>query len=165
MVFDTSSWKSIFKTYQKAFLQLQNNSQHNGFFFLVWQAWLKIFPGGWRRPCCALSMPGSWHSVLPGRTPPAERVMTTLKQSQCVTPEGCLGPAAFIRSKDYCYSAQTHSTVLQGLPFGGVPTVLVLNFMCFLVSRPLDQLPLSLRHSDSKRCFVPAGAALFVLLP
>ncbi|XP_042166634.1 CSC1-like protein 2 isoform X3 [Oncorhynchus tshawytscha] len=36
-------------------------------------------------------------------------------------------------SKDYCYSARIRSTVLQGLPFGGVPTVLALDFMCFLV--------------------------------
>uniref|UniRef100_A0A671QKG6 CSC1-like protein 2 n=1 Tax=Sinocyclocheilus anshuiensis TaxID=1608454 RepID=A0A671QKG6_9TELE len=35
---------------------------------------------------------------------------------------------------DYCYSARIRSTVLQGLPFGGVPTVLALDFMCFLVS-------------------------------
>lgn len=37
-------------------------------------------------------------------------------------------------SRDYCYSARIRSTVLQGLPFGGVPTVLALDFMCFLVS-------------------------------
>jgi hypothetical protein len=42
-------------------------------------------------------------------------------------------------SKDYCYSARIRSTVLQGLPFGGVPTVLALDFMCFLVSLPRDQ--------------------------
>ncbi|XP_035262110.1 CSC1-like protein 2 isoform X2 [Anguilla anguilla] len=36
-------------------------------------------------------------------------------------------------SRDYCYSARIRSTVLQGLPFGGVPTVLALDFMCFLV--------------------------------
>uniref|UniRef100_A0A8C5CST3 CSC1-like protein 2 n=1 Tax=Gadus morhua TaxID=8049 RepID=A0A8C5CST3_GADMO len=36
-------------------------------------------------------------------------------------------------AKDYCYSARIRSTVLQGLPFGGVPTVLALDFMCFLV--------------------------------
>ncbi|XP_061626977.1 CSC1-like protein 2 isoform X2 [Phyllopteryx taeniolatus] len=36
-------------------------------------------------------------------------------------------------SKEYCYSARIRSTVLQGLPFGGVPTVLALDFMCFLV--------------------------------
>uniref|UniRef100_A0A673HBH5 Transmembrane protein 63B n=1 Tax=Sinocyclocheilus rhinocerous TaxID=307959 RepID=A0A673HBH5_9TELE len=34
---------------------------------------------------------------------------------------------------NYCYSARIRSTVLQGLPFGGVPTVLALDFMCFLV--------------------------------
>lgn len=39
-------------------------------------------------------------------------------------------------SRDYCYSARIRSTVLQGLPFGGVPTVLALDFMCFLVSGP-----------------------------
>uniref|UniRef100_A0A8C6SBN9 Transmembrane protein 63Ba n=1 Tax=Neogobius melanostomus TaxID=47308 RepID=A0A8C6SBN9_9GOBI len=37
-------------------------------------------------------------------------------------------------SRDYCYSARIRSTVLQGLPFGGVPTVLALDFMFFLVS-------------------------------
>ena len=37
-------------------------------------------------------------------------------------------------TKDDCYSARIRSTVLQGLPFGGVPTVLALDFMCFLVS-------------------------------
>uniref|UniRef100_A0A8C1HZS6 Transmembrane protein 63Ba n=1 Tax=Cyprinus carpio carpio TaxID=630221 RepID=A0A8C1HZS6_CYPCA len=36
-------------------------------------------------------------------------------------------------SKDFCFSARIRSTVLQGLPFGGVPTVLALDFMCFLV--------------------------------
>uniref|UniRef100_UPI00398F63D0 CSC1-like protein 2 isoform X3 n=1 Tax=Pristiophorus japonicus TaxID=55135 RepID=UPI00398F63D0 len=35
-------------------------------------------------------------------------------------------------TKEYCYSARIRSTVLQGLPFGGVPTVLALDFMCFL---------------------------------
>ncbi|KAI2658102.1 CSC1-like protein 2 [Labeo rohita] len=36
-------------------------------------------------------------------------------------------------SNDFCYSGRIRSTVLQGLPFGGVPTVLALDFMCFLV--------------------------------
>ncbi|XP_057217455.1 CSC1-like protein 2 isoform X2 [Triplophysa rosa] len=36
-------------------------------------------------------------------------------------------------SRDFCFSARIRSTVLQGLPFGGVPTVLALDFMCFLV--------------------------------
>ncbi|MGH0166322.1 UNVERIFIED_CONTAM: hypothetical protein FKN15_070240 [Acipenser sinensis] len=32
-----------------------------------------------------------------------------------------------------CYSTRSHSTVLQGLPFGGVPTVLAINFILWLV--------------------------------
>lgn len=43
-------------------------------------------------------------------------------------------PVNSTNPKDYCYSARIRSTVLQGLPFGGVPTVLALDFMCFLVS-------------------------------
>uniref|UniRef100_A0A8B9JAA4 Transmembrane protein 63B n=1 Tax=Astyanax mexicanus TaxID=7994 RepID=A0A8B9JAA4_ASTMX len=35
-------------------------------------------------------------------------------------------------SKNWCFAARIRSTVLQGLPFGGVPTVLALDFMCFL---------------------------------
>ncbi|XP_048842728.1 CSC1-like protein 2 isoform X3 [Brienomyrus brachyistius] len=46
----------------------------------------------------------------------------------CTAPSNCSSI-----SKDYCYSARIRSTVLQGLPFGGVPTVLALDFMCFLV--------------------------------
>lgn len=45
--------------------------------------------------------------------------------------------------KDYCYSARIRSTVLQGLPFGGVPTVLALDFMCFLVSAHMPPSTLS----------------------
>uniref|UniRef100_A0A8C2X8P8 Transmembrane protein 63B n=1 Tax=Cyclopterus lumpus TaxID=8103 RepID=A0A8C2X8P8_CYCLU len=42
--------------------------------------------------------------------------------------------ALIVRAEsDFCYSARIRSTVLQGLPFGGVPTVLALDFMCFLV--------------------------------
>uniref|UniRef100_A0A671QQB7 CSC1-like protein 2 n=1 Tax=Sinocyclocheilus anshuiensis TaxID=1608454 RepID=A0A671QQB7_9TELE len=47
----------------------------------------------------------------------------------CMSQTNCYSNA----SKDYCYSARIRSTVLQGLPFGGVPTVLALDFMCFLV--------------------------------
>uniref|UniRef100_A0A3Q3X3S4 Uncharacterized protein n=1 Tax=Mola mola TaxID=94237 RepID=A0A3Q3X3S4_MOLML len=36
-------------------------------------------------------------------------------------------------SSDYCYSARIRNMVLQALPFSGIPTVLALNFMCFLV--------------------------------
>lgn len=55
-----------------------------------------------------------------------------------------LGTAALnsSNSKDYCYSARIRSTVLQGLPFGGVPTVLALDFMCFLVSVLIPSSPL-----------------------
>uniref|UniRef100_A0A6Q2YSF2 Transmembrane protein 63B n=1 Tax=Esox lucius TaxID=8010 RepID=A0A6Q2YSF2_ESOLU len=42
------------------------------------------------------------------------------------------GSSVYVHT-DYCYSARIRSTVLQGLPFGGVPTVLALDFMCFLV--------------------------------
>ncbi|XP_048105193.1 CSC1-like protein 2 isoform X2 [Alosa alosa] len=50
-------------------------------------------------------------------------------------PHSCVGQASCHSnsSKEYCYSARIRSTVLQGLPFGGVPTVLALDFMCFLV--------------------------------
>uniref|UniRef100_A0A8C4GHZ9 Transmembrane protein 63B n=1 Tax=Dicentrarchus labrax TaxID=13489 RepID=A0A8C4GHZ9_DICLA len=44
----------------------------------------------------------------------------------------CPTPLPNSTSKDYCYSARIRSTVLQGLPFGGVPTVLALDFMFFL---------------------------------
>lgn len=48
----------------------------------------------------------------------------------------CKAASCSNSTKDYCYSARIRSTVLQGLPFGGVPTVLALDFMCFLVSLP-----------------------------
>ncbi|XP_077179434.1 osmosensitive cation channel TMEM63C isoform X1 [Paroedura picta] len=35
-------------------------------------------------------------------------------------------------TEQQCFSARSHSTVLQGLPFGGVPTVLALNFILWL---------------------------------
>uniref|UniRef100_A0A2D4LYG4 Transmembrane protein 63C n=2 Tax=Micrurus spixii TaxID=129469 RepID=A0A2D4LYG4_9SAUR len=36
-------------------------------------------------------------------------------------------------TEEQCFSARSHSTVLQGLPFGGVPTVLALNFLLWMV--------------------------------
>uniref|UniRef100_A0AAR2KYZ9 Transmembrane protein 63B n=1 Tax=Pygocentrus nattereri TaxID=42514 RepID=A0AAR2KYZ9_PYGNA len=48
----------------------------------------------------------------------------------CTERDNC---SALNTSKDFCYSARIRSTVLQGLPFGGVPTVLALDFMGFLV--------------------------------
>lgn len=34
----------------------------------------------------------------------------------------------------YCYGAHSRSSVLEGLPFGGVPTVLAINVVMWLVS-------------------------------
>lgn len=39
-------------------------------------------------------------------------------------------------TEEQCFSARSRSTVLEGLPFGGVPTVLAINFILWLVSRP-----------------------------
>lgn len=36
----------------------------------------------------------------------------------------------------YCYNSAKNSTVLQGVTFGGIPTVLLIDVSCFLV-RPL----------------------------
>ncbi|XP_069494112.1 calcium permeable stress-gated cation channel 1 isoform X1 [Ambystoma mexicanum] len=44
------------------------------------------------------------------------------------TPDG-LGNS----TEEQCYSVRSHSTVLQGLPFGGVPTVLAINFVLWLI--------------------------------
>lgn len=57
----------------------------------------------------------------------------------CSNSESCPTIAPNSSSKDVCYSARIPSTVLQGLPFGGVPTVLALDFMCFLVSPVISQ--------------------------
>ncbi|XP_016089742.1 CSC1-like protein 2 [Sinocyclocheilus grahami] len=56
-------------------------------------------------------------------------MMWSFGNPTCMSQTNCYSNA----SKDYCYSARIRSTVLQGLPFGGVPTVLALDFMCFLV--------------------------------
>ncbi|CAL8300027.1 unnamed protein product [Merluccius merluccius] len=58
--------------------------------------------------------------------------MGTVVVQACTGPGTCPTEPPNITSKDYCYSARIRSTVLQGLPFGGVPTVLALDFMCFL---------------------------------
>lgn len=36
-------------------------------------------------------------------------------------------------TEEQCFSARSRSTVLEGLPFGGVPTVLAINFTLWLV--------------------------------
>ncbi|KAM4690695.1 calcium permeable stress-gated cation channel 1 isoform 2-T2 [Rhinophrynus dorsalis] len=42
-------------------------------------------------------------------------------------------PYSLDNETDQCYRAHSHSTVLQGLPFGGIPTVLAINFLSWLV--------------------------------
>jgi len=37
-------------------------------------------------------------------------------------------------NETYCYSTAQGSTVLQGVTFGGIPTVLLLDVTCFFVS-------------------------------
>ncbi|XP_057217458.1 CSC1-like protein 2 isoform X5 [Triplophysa rosa] len=56
-------------------------------------------------------------------------------------------------SRDFCFSARIRSTVLQGLPFGGVPTVLALDFMCFLVAWDYGRLALVTDADRRKRRF------------
>lgn len=67
-------------------------------------------------------------------------------------------------TKDYCYSARIRSTVLQGLPFGGVPTVLALDFMCFLVYTHTPKRGRCLLLAQLTGCPV-AGAALCLFHP
>ncbi|CAI9570916.1 unnamed protein product, partial [Staurois parvus] len=38
-----------------------------------------------------------------------------------------------MKTQPYCYSGHTGSTVLQGVTFGGIPTVLVLDVACFVL--------------------------------
>lgn len=40
-------------------------------------------------------------------------------------------------NETYCYSTARGSTVLQGVTFGGIPTVLLLDVTCFVV-RPVS---------------------------
>uniref|UniRef100_A0A8C5THB8 Transmembrane protein 63C n=1 Tax=Malurus cyaneus samueli TaxID=2593467 RepID=A0A8C5THB8_9PASS len=55
---------------------------------------------------------------------------------------------------EQCFSARSRSTVLEGLPFGGVPTVLAINFILWLVSGwkaawvPFPSVLKSLCHSQ-----------------
>ncbi|KAJ7345032.1 hypothetical protein JRQ81_000982 [Phrynocephalus forsythii] len=43
-----------------------------------------------------------------------------------------LGDVQSNSTEEQCFSVHSHRTVLQGLPFGGVPTVLALNFILWL---------------------------------
>lgn len=87
----------------------------------------------------------------------------------CSSRDNC---SAQTGSKDYCYSARIRSTVLQGLPFGGVPTVLALDFMCFLVNthetkflwkcdlNSRDMLSLVVQNFYFGNCIVPLHTVL-----
>ncbi|XP_073412493.1 CSC1-like protein 1 [Dendrobates tinctorius] len=44
-----------------------------------------------------------------------------------------LGNSSSNESEKYCYGGQAGSTVLQGVTFGGIPTVLVLDVICFVL--------------------------------
>lgn len=52
-----------------------------------------------------------------------------------------------------CFNA-THSTVLNGDQFGGIPLVLLLNFCVFVVglSSCTNMTPLNVCHSDKLNC-------------
>ncbi|PWA25922.1 hypothetical protein CCH79_00001492 [Gambusia affinis] len=56
-----------------------------------------------------------------------------IKMGSLLGPQCNNGNCSTNSSKEFCYSGRIRSTVLQGLPFGGVPTVLALDFMCFLL--------------------------------
>lgn len=43
-----------------------------------------------------------------------------------------------VSNDSYCYNSAKNSTVLQGVTFGGIPTVLLLDVSCFLVRPPLS---------------------------
>ncbi|XP_040595053.1 CSC1-like protein 1 isoform X2 [Mesocricetus auratus] len=52
-------------------------------------------------------------------------------QSKAVSIRGSLGLGDH-PNDSYCYSSAKNSTVLQGVTFGGVPTVLLIDVICFL---------------------------------
>uniref|UniRef100_A0A8C6KSC0 Transmembrane protein 63B n=1 Tax=Nothobranchius furzeri TaxID=105023 RepID=A0A8C6KSC0_NOTFU len=97
--------------------------------------------------------------------------MAVLEVQGCTNAENC-NTQSSNSSKDFCYSARIRSTVLQGLPFGGVPTVLALDFMCFLVllfvfsflrKRAWDYGRLAL-VTDADSDTAPRFRTLFILL-
>ncbi|XP_076021972.1 mechanosensitive cation channel TMEM63B-like [Genypterus blacodes] len=59
-------------------------------------------------------------------------IMSISGTHACSGEEGCPALPYGSTTKDFCYSTRIPSTVLQGLPFEGVPTVLALNLLCFL---------------------------------
>ncbi|KAK6329533.1 hypothetical protein J4Q44_G00015110 [Coregonus suidteri] len=77
-------------------------------------------------PAAAAVVVGGWGALVQGAPCPGGGLADCPTQQSNTSGGGDT-------SRDYCYTARIRSTVLQGLPFGGVPTVLALDFMCFLV--------------------------------
>lgn len=53
----------------------------------------------------------------------------------------------------YCYNSAKNSTVLQGVTFGGIPTVLLIDVSCFLVRSLMNMSPLSVCLTNAPRAF------------
>lgn len=87
--------------------------------------------------CCVLTRP---FSLFPREDDEAVEMLPYAIATLGSAGSTCKASTCSNSTKDYCYSARIRSTVLQGLPFGGVPTVLALDFMCFLVSLPMAAL-------------------------
>lgn len=62
------------------------------------------------------------------RTPPVEGRDVELDVLSFLDPLGDNNSTA-----EKCYRSHSHSSVLQGLPFGGVPTVLAINVVLWMV--------------------------------
>lgn len=64
----------------------------------------------------------------------------------------------------YCYSSAKNSTVLQGVTFGGIPTVLLIDVICFLVRSSLSLTFYSLGLSRNRTEVDPHTRACSVTL-
>ncbi|XP_043915649.1 CSC1-like protein 2 isoform X3 [Protopterus annectens] len=60
-----------------------------------------------------------------------KRIMSTFSNLTSVPPLSTTAPSPQFLNQ--CFSTPQGSTVLEGLPFGGVPTVLLIDFLCFVV--------------------------------
>ncbi|KAK1158800.1 calcium permeable stress-gated cation channel 1-like isoform X1 [Acipenser oxyrinchus oxyrinchus] len=70
-------------------------------------------------------MEGSYFSAVPAAGSERDTSLDVLSFLDTLGPDN--------GTVERCYSTRSHSTVLQGLPFGGVPTVLAINFILWLV--------------------------------
>lgn len=53
------------------------------------------------------------------------------------------------RNDSYCYNSAKNSTVLQGVTFGGIPTVLFIDVTCFLVRLLMNHVTYLTPHPAS----------------